>query len=262
MKTGIIYLATNILNNKKYVGQTYTSLGYRQSQHFNNAFKFNRDSKFCQALRKYGKEGFTWSILEYDVLETILDDREIYWIAYFDSFNNGYNMTEGGHTIKGYRHTQETKDKIKTTMQGKSNKDHFIKRYGEEKGNEMYNQYIESMKNRKGKNRLDVLIDKYGEVEGRLKYNNMVDKIKEARKRKGSTNTLDKFIEKYGEEEGKIKHEEFSNKMKAIKRSDEFIEKLKNRKFSEETLEKMRKSHKGLKKSEEHINNWKRSRFK
>lgn len=30
--------------------------------------------------------------------ETLLNEREIYWIKFYDSFNNGYNLTEGGNS--------------------------------------------------------------------------------------------------------------------------------------------------------------------
>ncbi len=251
MKKGIIYLVTNILNNKKYVGQTLTTFEYRKRRHLKNAFIFNYPMKFYQALRKYGEHNFIWSILEKDIDENLLDDREIFWIKHFDSFNNGYNMTIGGYTIRGYHHSQEAKDKIKLKLRGKSNLDHYVKRYGEEKGNNMYNQYIESMKNRKGIKRLDNLIKKYGEIEGKNKYDNMIEKIKQMRKNKGATNTLQSLINKYGENKGKEIYNNFSNKMKNKKDSNETKEKKtaakvqywklnKGKKDSEETRNKKR----------------------
>jgi len=226
MKLGIIYTATNLINNKYYVGQTRTSLNYRKNKHFQNAFNLNHENKFYLALRKYGKENFKWNIIEKDINETQLDAREIYWVAFYDSFNNGYNMTEGGHTIRGYRHTQKSKDRIKSKMQGKSNLYHYIKRFGEIEGKIKYDQYIENMKDRKGKKRLDVLIDKYGEIEGRIKYDIMVAKIKEMRKNKGATNTLQSLIDKHGEEKGNESYNAFSNKLKNRKWTKE----MKNKK--------------------------------
>lgn len=48
-------------------------------------------------------------LIEYDVPEGKLDEREIFWIKFFDSYNNGYNLTEGGSSTRGYKHTEEYK---------------------------------------------------------------------------------------------------------------------------------------------------------
>lgn len=52
-------------------------------------------------MRKYGIENFIFSEIECcdDIL---LDEREIYWISYFDSYNNGYNSTIGGKGVQKY----------------------------------------------------------------------------------------------------------------------------------------------------------------
>ena len=48
-------------------------------------------------MRKYGIENFTFEIIE-ECSQEQLNEREIYWISYYDSFNKekGYNMTPGG----------------------------------------------------------------------------------------------------------------------------------------------------------------------
>ena len=48
-----------------------------------------------QAIRKHGLENFDFIILE-ECLTEQLNEREVYWIAYFNSYKNGYNATEGG----------------------------------------------------------------------------------------------------------------------------------------------------------------------
>ena len=50
-----------------------------------------------RAILKYGKEHFQINLLE-EVEESLLDEREIYWIKIYDSFHNGYNLTEGGNS--------------------------------------------------------------------------------------------------------------------------------------------------------------------
>ena len=50
-----------------------------------------------QAFVKYGIKNFTIETIE-ECENNMLDDREIYWISYYDSFNNGYNATRGGQS--------------------------------------------------------------------------------------------------------------------------------------------------------------------
>lgn len=47
------------------------------------------------AIFKYGKENFSVEILEYCLIEE-LDERERFYINYYNSYNNGYNLTKGG----------------------------------------------------------------------------------------------------------------------------------------------------------------------
>ena len=48
-----------------------------------------------RAINKYGKSNFTIEVIE-EVESTNLNDRERYWIKYYNSYNNGYNSTKGG----------------------------------------------------------------------------------------------------------------------------------------------------------------------
>ena len=48
-----------------------------------------------KAIRKYGKENFTIELIE-EVEVDKLDEREVYWISFYNSYNNGYNCTKGG----------------------------------------------------------------------------------------------------------------------------------------------------------------------
>ena len=92
----IIYKATNIINNKCYIGQTTKTLDTRKKQHLYAAEKKNSNFHFHNAIRKYGKENFKWETLEKIKEKEIITERESYWINYYDSYNNGYNSTEKG----------------------------------------------------------------------------------------------------------------------------------------------------------------------
>lgn len=76
----------------KYIGQTICKLSKRHNEHLKR-----NDSYIDRALRKYGENNFTLEILEDNINDTDeLNDKEIYWIDYYNSFNNGYNLTKGG----------------------------------------------------------------------------------------------------------------------------------------------------------------------
>lgn len=93
--TGSIYKYTNKINNMSYIGQTINT-EQRRIEHENCLSK----DKFHTALRYYGIINFEYSILESNIPEENLDERERYWIKYYDSFNNGYNSSPGGEQLR------------------------------------------------------------------------------------------------------------------------------------------------------------------
>lgn len=105
---GVIYKATNLVNNKSYIGQT-KNFEKRKKQHL----KAKDDYVFHQALRKYGKDNFLWEIIE-ECADELLDDKEIYWIDCYRTFDSGYNMTSGGDNADALdKWRQENPDKVK-----------------------------------------------------------------------------------------------------------------------------------------------------
>lgn len=96
---GIIYMATNLINNKKYIGQTKQSLLKRKRRHIQDATN-GSPLLFHRAINKYGAENFKWEVLEDNILERELNKKESYWIKKMNSFykeNQGYNLTQGGN---------------------------------------------------------------------------------------------------------------------------------------------------------------------
>ena len=100
MYEGYIYLITNVINGKQYIGQTMRTIQDRWKEH-------KRDCVYCDyalynAMCAYGVDNFI--VKEIDMVYTktkkeisdILDDREIYWVAFYDTYKNGYNETPGG----------------------------------------------------------------------------------------------------------------------------------------------------------------------
>jgi hypothetical protein len=96
---GKIYCAHCIHTGKKYIGQTITLLEYRVSQHF--TLSKGNHHKFANSLKKYGRDGFVWGIIE-ECDISLLNDREVYWIEKYDTFKKGYNSTTGGNQGREY----------------------------------------------------------------------------------------------------------------------------------------------------------------
>ena len=97
----IIYKATNLKNQKVYIGQTIYSLDKRIKNHITEARNEKKPTPFHAAILKYGIDSFKVEIIETVEAEE-LNEREIYWIDYYDSYYNGYNATLGGQQGKKY----------------------------------------------------------------------------------------------------------------------------------------------------------------
>lgn len=113
----IIYRATNKKNNKSYIGQTIFSLDSRIKAHLNTVTN-NGHFHFHNALRKYGLDGFEWNIIRICDDRKSLDDYEQYYILYYNTFKNGYNMTTGGCHCE---YSKESREKIRQSQLGKNN---------------------------------------------------------------------------------------------------------------------------------------------
>lgn len=109
---GCIYLITNLSTGDKYIGQTKYSAEHRYKQHIAEALNTDRNLRLYNAIRKYGVEHFKLTVLEDNIDELDLNDKEIYYISLFDTFKNGYNNTLGGGGMNGYHHSVETRKKM------------------------------------------------------------------------------------------------------------------------------------------------------
>lgn len=111
----IIYKITNLLNDKVYIGQTTQELKVRLSNH-----KCNRRSLISKALNKYGENNFKVEIIDTANSKEELDEKEIYWIRFYNCISpKGYNLTFGGEGTVGYHLSKETKEKISNANKGK-----------------------------------------------------------------------------------------------------------------------------------------------
>lgn len=100
---GYIYKIQNLINNRVYIGQTVKSYEKRFQQHKNNYDKpYFSQLTLYKAFKKYGLENFSFEPIE-EIENEKLDEREKYWIDYYDSYKNGYNMTLGGRLVELYK---------------------------------------------------------------------------------------------------------------------------------------------------------------
>jgi len=128
--------------NKIYVGKSinienrineYKYIGRRKLQH-----------KLNNSINKHGLENHIFEIIEECTLENI-DEREIYWIDYYNCVYEGLNLKHGG---EGGKHSQEIKDKKSKSMTGKKHTPETKKKMSQSKKNHpMYSdEWKEKMK--------------------------------------------------------------------------------------------------------------------
>lgn len=89
-----IYKIVNKINGKCYIGQSI-NIEARFKQHIRSTRYKNKVNKLYNALRKYGVENFVFSVI-CEVPQSSLNEYEISYIKYYNSFTNGYNSTSGG----------------------------------------------------------------------------------------------------------------------------------------------------------------------
>jgi group I intron endonuclease len=121
-KIACVYLIENLMNGKKYIGQTVDFENRKRCHKCNHTKK---NYHIYLAMRKYGYENFEYSILMKD--KTInydkLDFWECYFIELFDTLNRtkGYNNDSGGNLNKVC--SEEKKKKLSEANKGQIRSD-------------------------------------------------------------------------------------------------------------------------------------------
>lgn len=110
-----IYYIKNLINEKYYIGQAQDIFKrWRDEKRDLNKEQDAWNKHLQRAWKKYGENNFEFSVIEICSID-MLDEREIYWISYFDSYNNGYNQTLGGDGCRGHKCSEETRSKIRAS---------------------------------------------------------------------------------------------------------------------------------------------------
>lgn len=90
-----IYKITNLKNEKVYIGQA-ADLGNRWKDHVKAGLGIDTpNNKLYAAMLDEGVENFSFEVLE-ECDRVALNNREVYWIEFYQSQDWGYNMTKGG----------------------------------------------------------------------------------------------------------------------------------------------------------------------
>lgn len=90
-----IYKITNLKNNKSYIGQA-VNISNRFKEHIKCGLGIDTpNNKLYQAMLEDGVENFSFEIVEECAREE-LNNREVYWIDFYQTQSYGYNMTKGG----------------------------------------------------------------------------------------------------------------------------------------------------------------------
>ena len=126
----IIYKSTNKITGKIYIGQTTHTLDKRIKGHIKES-KIESNRPFMLSINKYGEDNFTFETIDSANNLDELNDKEVYWINFYNSVSpNGYNVTGGGQGKK----MKTTKELSRIISEGLKNSE----KWQETKNNEEY----------------------------------------------------------------------------------------------------------------------------
>jgi group I intron endonuclease len=103
-----VYRWTNKVNGKTYLGST-TNAKSRLQTYYDNYTLNLINMPIYKAILKYGHSNFIFDIIEYcEPADTVQKEQ-----FYLDNFDFDYNVLEKANSSLGYKHTEETIEKMK-----------------------------------------------------------------------------------------------------------------------------------------------------
>ena len=236
---GFIYMTTNKINNKKYIGQKKFDKEGKWKKYLGSGVAFRN------AVAEYGEENFTREILAYAYSFEELNLLEIEYIKKYNAVNDRmfYNLVEGGGTVTGLKLSKESRLKLSKRFSGKGNYFYGKRYFGKENG--FYG------KHHSEESRLKISESQKGKestFKGRKHTEEAKKKMSEAKKGKSLSEEHKSNISKSQSGEnhpmyGKRHSEETKRKMSESKKGKESPRK--GVKLSEETKRKLSESKKG-----------------
>ena len=187
MKTGCIYIVTNQVNSKVYVGQTIDFY-----QRVNSHKRANNSAPYLHnAIKKHGIDKFDFIILENNIPTKYLDVREMFWIEQIDCVApKGYNLTQGG---EGGIPSDETRQKMSKSQKGRTFSDEHKRKISKsQKGRTFSDEHKHKIsESKKGRTFSDESKRKMSESKKGKKHTNE-SKRKMSESKKGNTNASGK----------------------------------------------------------------------
>lgn len=198
----VIYITENLINGKKYIG--------KDTQNKKNYLGSGKLLKI--AIKKYGKDNFKKTIIEFCKDNKQLSEREIYWINFFDAVNdkNYYNISfggDGGDTFSSLPERQKIKNILIKSENGKNRvgsniKEEFIKKRGckinSEKDWQEYQTKRKIFQKKAFLNKEKKTIEIFGDEVCELYKTKNINDIYETLNKQVSKNIIKKILKKFG----------------------------------------------------------------
>lgn len=123
-----IYRIENLVNHKSYIGQSIDIYDRWYDHKWALNHRQHKNSHLTRAWDKYGEDSFKFTILE-ECAENELNDKEIYWVDYYDAYYCGYNQTRGGDGCLGKQWTDEERERVSRSVLQISLEGNIINRF-------------------------------------------------------------------------------------------------------------------------------------
>jgi len=125
-----IYRIKNLETGAMYIGQTSQPFGKRWCKHrWELGAGCHHNDHLQNSYNKHGLDAFEFKALEVipqgdmsdQRFSDYMNEREIILIAEYDTFSNGYNLSEGGGGKRGYEMGESTRAKMSKSQMGNAN---------------------------------------------------------------------------------------------------------------------------------------------